>query len=124
MTHAHLKAIMTKAAKQRETSRPSQDKIHLNIQLLDGAVLINGKKHNLPVTKEYILKEYNDVFCGIGTLPGDEYHIKLKKNYEPVKYSPRPFPIKLKLAYKEELQQLYSGVSSHQYGSTLNGPAP
>ena len=39
-----------------------QDLRHPNIQLLDGAVPINGKKYNLPITKEYILKEYNDAF--------------------------------------------------------------
>ena len=39
-----------------------QDLRHSNILLLDGAVLISGKKHNLPITKEDILKEYNEVF--------------------------------------------------------------
>ena len=72
-----------------------------DIQPLDCAVLINGEKHNLPFTKEYILKEYNDVFSGIGTLPGDEYHIKLKKDYEPVQHLSRS--VKLKPGFKEEL---------------------
>ena len=53
---------------------------HPNIQLLDGTLLINGKKCNLPITKEYILRNDNDVFSGIGTLPGDKYHMKLKKD--------------------------------------------
>ena len=80
-----------------------QDLRHPNIQLLDGAVLINGKKHSLPITKEYILKECNDVFSGIGTLTGDEYCSKLKKDYEPVQHPTRSVP-----GYKEELQQLCS----------------
>ena len=42
------------------------------------SVTINGKTHTLPTTKEYILHEYEDVFKGVGTLPGDPYHIKLK----------------------------------------------
>ena len=54
-----------------------QDLRHPYVQLLDVTVLINGKKHKLPITKEYVLK-YNDIFSGIGTLLGDEYHIKLK----------------------------------------------
>ena len=46
-----------------------QDLRHPNIQLLDGAVLLNGKRHNIPITKEYILNNHNDVFIGIGILP-------------------------------------------------------
>ena len=66
-THANLKALTAKVIKQKETGGMGQDLKHPNIQLLDGAVSNNGKKLNLPITKEYILKEYNDVFSGIGT---------------------------------------------------------
>ena len=58
------------------------------------------------MTREYILKKYNDVFSGIGPQQGDEYHIKLKKDYEPVQHPPWSVPVKLKPAYKE-IQQLY-----------------
>ena len=85
-----------------------QDLRHPHIQLLDGTLLIHGKKHNLPITKEYILKGYNDVFSGIGTLPGYGYHIRLMKDYEPVPQPPRSVPVKLKPAYKGEPQQLCS----------------
>ena len=44
---------------------------------------INGKTHPLPITKEYILHEYADVFKGVGTLPGGPYHIKLKDSTSP-----------------------------------------
>ena len=81
---------------------------HPGIQLLYGAELINGKRHNLSITKKYILKEYNDVLSGIGTLLGDNYHIKLKEDYKPVAHPPRSIPVKLKPAYKEELQWLCS----------------
>ena len=66
---AHMKDIITKVPKHKETSRIDQDLRHPNIRLLDGAVLINGKKHNMPITKEFILKEYNDVISRIGTIP-------------------------------------------------------
>ena len=33
--------------------------------------------------KEYILKEYHDIFKGVGTLPGGPYHIRLKEQYRP-----------------------------------------
>ena len=45
---------------------------HPNIWLLAGALHINGKKHNLPITREYLLKDYNDVFSEMATLLGDE----------------------------------------------------
>ena len=77
-----------------------------NIQLLNGTVLINGQKDNLLTTKKYILKDNNDVFSGIGTLTGDEYCIKLKKDLKPTQHPPRLVPVKLKPAYKEELWQL------------------
>ena len=66
-----------------------QDLSQPNIQLLHGAVVIDGKKHNLPITKEYIVKEFSDVFSGIETQPGDEYHIKLKNDYNPDQYPTR-----------------------------------
>ena len=83
-----------------------QDLTHANIQLLYGAVLTNGKKCNLPITKEYILKESNNVFNGTGTLPGDGYHIKLKKDYKPVQHPPRSVSSNTKTSNKEELQWL------------------
>ena len=43
-------------------------------------VTVNGKENSLSTTKEYILKEYADVFTSIGTLPGPAYHIKLKED--------------------------------------------
>ena len=62
-THAHLKAKTARIPKYKETSKTDQDLRHPNIQLLDDIVFICGKKHNLPITKKYILKEYSDVFC-------------------------------------------------------------
>ena len=59
-----------------------QDLRYPNIQLLDGAGLISST----------------------GTLPGDEYHMKLKEDYEPIQHPPRSLPLKLKLSNKEELQ--------------------
>ena len=42
------------------------------------AVILNGNRHCLPITKEYLLFEYKDVFEGIGKLPGGPYRIQLK----------------------------------------------
>ena len=70
------------------------------------AITINGKTHPLPTTKEYILHEYADVFRGIGTLPGGQYHIKLKDSYKPVQHPPRSVPLGMQSAYKAELDRL------------------
>ena len=102
-----------------------QDMRHPNIQLLDYAVLINGKKTQPTHYQKFTnLKEYNDIFSGIQTPPGSEYHIKLKKNYKSVQHPPRSIQVKLKLACKTEFWQLCSEVSLHKCRSSLNGQTP
>ena len=59
-----------------------------------------------PTTKEYILHEYADVFRGVGFLPGDPCHIKLKNSYKPVQHPPRSVPLGMQSAYKAELERL------------------
>ena len=53
-----------------------------------------------------MLKEYSDVFKGIGTLPGGPYHIRLKEQYKPVKHPPRSVPVAMQDAYKAEIDRL------------------
>ena len=55
------------------------------------AVILNGKRHCLPITKEYLLFEYKDVFEGIGKLPGGPYRIQLKCDVQPVQHPPRQY---------------------------------
>eukprot|EP00914_Ancora_sagittata_P034747 GHVO01070115.1.p1 GENE.GHVO01070115.1~~GHVO01070115.1.p1 ORF type:complete len:862 (+),score=100.28 GHVO01070115.1:29-2587(+) len=69
-------------------------------------VIINNKRHNLPISREYILREFEDVFTGIGELPGGEYDIKMKPNAHPIQHAPRRVPEKRKPAYKAELERL------------------
>ena len=57
------------------------------------SIILNGKTHSLPTTKEYLMKEYKDVFSGIGTLPGGPYHIELKENYKAVQHAPHQVSI-------------------------------
>ena len=70
------------------------------------AVIINGKTHPLPTTKEYILHEYADIFRGIGTLPGGPYHIRLKDSHKPVQHPSRSVLSGMQSAYKMELDRL------------------
>ena len=79
----HLKTIKMKPLRNKVANKKGQDLKCPRIQLPNGAVLINRKRHRLPLTKEYILEEYHNVFSTVGTLPGKEYHITLK-DYIPV----------------------------------------
>ena len=76
------KATQVKQLKQ--TTEPVLPQIKWNTDSIE----LNGKMHKLPITKDYMLKEYSDVFKGIGTLPGGPYHIRLKEQYKPVQHPP------------------------------------
>ena len=69
--HSDLKTIKSGQSSNQDqphmdVSTPSKCSV---VTVDDKTVILNGKKHDLPITKEYILREYKDVFCGIGTLP-------------------------------------------------------
>ena len=53
-----------------------------------------------------MLREYSDIFKGIGTLPGGPYHIRLKEQYKLIQYSSRSVPVAMQSAYRTELNQL------------------
>ena len=93
-------ATQTKQSKQ--TAEPVLPQIKWNTNSIE----LNGKTHKLPITKEYMLREYNDVFKGIGTLPGGPYHIRLKEQYRPVQHPPRSVPVAMQTTYKAELDRL------------------
>ena len=87
--------------------------------------LLNEKtKHSLPTTKDYILREYADVFKGVGSLAGRPYHIRLKQSYKPVQHPPRSVSIGMQSAHKAELYRLIKEdiiMEVHtQSGSTLS----
>ena len=75
-----IEIIQTKQAQQ--TTEPVLPHIKWNTNSIE----LSGKTHKLPITKEYILQEYHDVFKGVGTLPGGPYHIRLKEQYRPLQH--------------------------------------
>ena len=86
------------------------------------AVNLNGNRHCLPITKEYLLFEYKDVFEGIGKLPGGPYRIQLKCDVQPVQHPPRAVPEKKKPAYEEEPESLeLENLAAHSYLSGVQG---
>ena len=54
------------------------------------------------VSKEQLLKDYQDVFSGLGCLPG-EYCIELDPAVPPVQNRPRRIPYKMRKAVEEKL---------------------
>ena len=66
---------------------------------------ITGTKTNTPLTRENVIKEYNDVFKGLGCLPGD-YHIELDPSVKPVQHAPRRIPVPLKAMLKNKISEL------------------
>ena len=81
-------------------TRPTHD-LH-TVRLFD----MGGKQHPFPLTKDYLLKEYEDVFTGIGCFPGAPYHIETDPEVPPVQHALRQVPVQLQQAYMEELDQL------------------
>ena len=92
----------TQAKQSRQTEEPVVPKIKWNTDSIE----LNGKVHKLPITKDYMLEKYSDVFKGIGTLPGGPYHIRLKEQYRLVQHPPRSVPVTVQSAYKAELNRL------------------
>ncbi|PFX30005.1 Retrovirus-related Pol polyprotein [Stylophora pistillata] len=108
--------------------RPDSSKVNKpTCEVLDDAVILNGKRHCFPLTKEYVLSEYRDIFKGIGNLPGGKYHIQLKPDAQPAQHPPLAVPEKKKAAYKEELERFCSsGIIEPVQGHTdwINSVVP
>ena len=67
------------------------------------------------------MKEYKDVFNGIGILPGGPYHTELKENYKAVQHAPHQVAVSVKSAYKAELQRLLdAGIITEVHGHRLD----
>ena len=107
IVHTEVKSLQKDAKPISSGNKRSADHIEIPAYSIDqNSVLINGNKHTLPLTEEYIHKAFADVFEGIGTLPGGAYHITLKKDAVPVQHAPRTVPEKKKEAYIAELKRL------------------
>ena len=68
---------------------------------LDPEILKNGK-----LTKEQVIKTYQDVFQGLGKLPGEPYKLKLKEGARPAMHRIRSVPVHLRESFDEEVKRL------------------
>ena len=92
---------------QKEQVNAATEPVRLVIQQsTNSSITINSKTYQLPSTIGYLLKEYADVFQGIGTFPGGEYDIQLKEDYKPVQHPLQQVAVSLVPAYRAELDRL------------------
>ena len=80
-------------------NNPNPKLIQAEVVDVDGPAIIGNMS-------EYLLKEYEDVFTGIGCFPGPPYHIETNQDMPPVIHPQRQVPIQLQDAYQEELERL------------------
>ena len=66
---------------------------------------VNDKPQTSVLTKDRILKDYIDVFEGLGCMDG-LYHMEVDENVKPVIHPPRKVPVALRDRLKEELDKL------------------
>ena len=110
----HMQEKEPSAATQEKQFRQTDEPVLPKIKWNKDSIELNDKVHRLPITKDYILKEFSDVFKGVGTLPGGPYYIRLKDDYKPVQHTPRSVPIAMQPAYKAELERLTKGRHHHR----------
>ena len=99
------KSELSKATLEKQ-SRQTDETVVPKIKWNQDSIELNGKVHRLLITKDYMLREYSDIFKGIGTLQGGPYHIRLKEQYKPVQHPCRSVPVAMQDAYKAELDRL------------------
>ena len=92
--------MYTKKATQVKQSKQTEEPVVPQIKWNTDSTELNGKVHKLPITKDYMLKEYSDVF------KGGPYHIRPKEQYKLVQHPPRSVPVAMQSAYKAELNRL------------------
>ena len=64
----------------------------------------NSEKYE-PLSFDKLMKDFEDVFTGLGYLPG-EYHIEIASNIRPVQHTPRRVPVPLKTQLKEKIDEI------------------
>ena len=69
-------------------------------------LLVHSKPTETPLTKESVLKNYSDIFQGLGKFPGEPYKLRLKPDSTPAKHRPRKVPLHLQDAFHEEVKRL------------------
>ena len=64
----------------------------------------NSKEYE-PLSFDKLMRDYDDVFTGLGCLPG-ENHIEVDSDIKPVQHAPRRVPVPLKARLKEKIAKM------------------
>ncbi|KAK3084719.1 hypothetical protein FSP39_017965 [Pinctada imbricata] len=105
-TH-HVNFFVTKSGSKPILGHASCTKLGL-VQRIPASV------DSVEITKDSIIKNYKDVFEGLGKLP-TEYHIEVDPSVKPVIHPPRKIPSALQKQVKEELDRMENlGVITKQ----------
>ena len=100
------KQLCAQSQPKAETSTPSN--VHDSSQL---PAMKQQKPCKMISSKDQIIRNYPDVFKGIGKFPGPLYTIHLDPSIQPKQTPCRPVPIHLKETFKKEIDQmLQAGV--------------
>ncbi|XP_048000292.1 uncharacterized protein LOC125237342 [Leguminivora glycinivorella] len=79
---------------------------------------VNSLESSVTASSAEILNDFEDVFIGMGCLPG-EYKIRLREDARPVVHAPRKLPIALRDSVKKKLDEmLQQGVVAKVEGPT------
>ena len=65
----------------------------------------SSSKQNKPLSFEELLRDYDDVFTGLGCLPG-EYYIEVDPDVKLVQHASRRVPVLLKVKLKEKMEEM------------------
>ena len=67
---------------------------------------VHSKPTETPLTKESVLKNYSDIFQGLGKFPGEPYKLRVKPDSTPAKHRPQKVSLHLQDAFHEEVKRL------------------
>ena len=67
---------------------------------------VHSKPTETSLTKESVLKNYSDIFQGLGKFPGEHYKLRLKPDSTPAKHIPQKVPLHLHDVFHEEIKRL------------------
>ena len=69
-------------------------------------ISVHSKPTETTPTKESVLKNYSNIYQGLGKFPGEPYKFRLKPDSTPAKHRPRKVPLHLQDAFHEEVKRL------------------
>ena len=77
-----------------------------NTALSASVLSVHSKPTETTLMKESVLKNYSDIFQGLGKFPDEPYKLRLKPDSTQAKHRPQKVPLHLQDAFHEEVKRL------------------